>query len=398
MFFTKKKLDPNLKISIDKKCFKNYRVIIYCKNLPEVIEKKIKSYRGTLIHFIPLINCICAILSPNAIEKISEFPQVSYISLDGLALLCGRGVLASNKVFLQERYKLTGKNICIGIVDSGIYPHADLLNPRNKIKGFVDLINELKYPYDDNGHGTFMSGVICGSGYLSKGVYKGIAEDSSIYCVKAFNSLGKGLVSDVLFSIQTLIEKSNDYNIKVLCLPFELTVNSNFLTLLFSKIFDVAVKNNLAVVVPAGHNGNSEGSISGIATLDNCITVGGIDTTNNSVKPYKYSSSGPFGKLEKPDLAAAAVDICSTNSNTNYISEKNGLKIYPRALDDPYTCYSGTSCAAAYISGVCALLYENNPTLTFRDLVSLLKVSCDLKDIPKWLQGAGILDLIKLLP
>ena len=97
-------------------------------------------------------------------------------------------------------------------------------------------------------------------------------------------------------------------------------------------------------------------------------------------------------------MSAAAVDILSLSSNTNYVSERNGIKIYPMSLENPYIVYSGTSCAAAYISGVCAILYENNPDLTFKDLVSLLKVSCKLMDIPKWIQGAGIVDLNRLLP
>ena len=71
---------------------------------------------------------------------------------------------------------MTGKGIGIGIIDSGVYPHCDLLNPSNRIKKFVDIVNNLNYPYDDNGHGTFMSGLICGSGYGSKGMYKGVAK------------------------------------------------------------------------------------------------------------------------------------------------------------------------------------------------------------------------------
>ena len=307
-------------------------------------------------------------------------------------------MLSSNGIIFQERYKLTGKNICIGLVDSGVYPHADLLNPKNKIKKFVDLINQCKYPYDDNGHGTCMSGIICGSGYLSKGTNKGIAENSCIYSIKAFNSLGKGHVSNILYSIQTLINEAAEHHIKVICLPFELTSNDYFIISLFSKLFDIALNHNITIVVPAGHNGNTEGSIQGFATLNNCITVGGVDTNNGHVKPYKYSSSGPFAKIEKPDLTAAAVDILSLSSNTNYISEINGSKTYPRPLENPYITYSGTSCAAAYISGVCAILYENNPDLNFKDLVCLLKVSCKLIDIPKWIQGAGVLDLNRLLP
>jgi len=398
MFSFKHKLNPNLKLSIEKKYYKNYRVVIHCKTLSENIAKKVTSYKGTLIHFVPLINCVFAILSPNAIERISEFPQVDYITLDTSALLCGRNVLSSNGVKFQERYRLTGKNICIGLVDSGVYPHSDLLNPRNKIKGFVDIINGYKYPYDDNGHGTFMSGIICGSGYQSKGANKGIAENSSIYSIKAFNSLGKGYVSDILYSIQALINEAKEQNIKVICLPFELISNDYFIISLFSKLFDIAIKHNITIVVPAGHNGNIEGSINGIATLSNCIVVGGIDTNNGQPKSYKYSSSGPFSKTEKPDLSAAAVDILSLSSDANYISQRNGIKIYPRSLENPYTIYSGTSCAAAYISGVCAILYENNPDLSFNDLLALLKVSCKLIDISKYIQGSGMIDLSTLLP
>lgn len=398
MFSFKQKLDPDLKLAITKRYYKSYRVIIHCRTLSESIEKKVTSYKGNIIHFIPLINCICAILSPNAIERIAEFPQVDYITLDTSALLCGRNVLASNGITFQGRYKLTGKDICIGLIDSGVYPHADLLNPRNKIKGFLDILNGYKYPYDDNGHGTFMSGIICGSGYESKGANRGIAENSYIYSIKAFNSLGKGFISDILYSIQFLINEADKHNIRVVCLPFELISNDYFIISLFSKLFDIAIKHNITIIVPAGHNGNTEGSIKGIAILDNCIVVGGADTNSGKLKPYHHSSAGPFEKREKPDLLAAAVDILSLNSNTNYISQRNGTKIYPRALDEPYTVYSGTSCAAAYISGVCAILYENNPDLTFKDLVSLLKVSCKLMDVTKCIQGSGIVDLNKLLP
>jgi subtilisin family serine protease len=393
----KNKLDYNLKISINKKNYKSYIVIIHCKSIPESIEKKITSYKGTIIHFIPIINCICALLSPSALERILEFPQVDYVTLDSFAVLCGKSIFSSNGIAIQDKYKLTGKNVGIGLIDSGVYPHPDILNPRNKIKFFLDLINGYKYPYDDNGHGTFMTGILCGSGYLSKGSYRGVAQNSSIYCIKAFNSIGKAFISDILFSIQTLINERVEYNLKVICLPFELTYNSHFDMSLFAGLFDIAVKHNLTIVVPAGHNGNFEGSIGGIATLNNCITVGGVDTTSNPIKPYIYSSSGPFNTIEKPDLSAAAVNIYSINSNKNYVSEKNGMKVYPETLDIPYTNYSGTSCAAAYISGICALLYENNPDLSFKDLLSLLKVSSKLKELPKRIQGAGLLDIDKLL-
>lgn len=397
MLSFRNKLGADLKAAIENKSYKNYRVLVHCRTMFEDIEKKIKTYRCEHVRSIPRINCISAILTLNSIEKLIEYPHVDHIEFDSVAYLCGKSILNSNGVMYQERYRLTGKGVGIGLVDSGIYPHQDLLNPTNRIEKFEDLINNFKYPYDDNGHGTFMAGILCGSGKLSKGTYKGVAEGGHIYCIKAFNSLGRAFVSDTLYSICRLIDESIEQNIRVICLPFELTEFNPFILSLYSSLFKKAWDKNIAVVVPAGHNGNTSCSITGIATLENCITVAGIDT-NGPMKPYKYSSSGPFGKLEKPDICAACVNICSLNSAVDYISERNGLKIYPEPLAEPYTTYTGTSCAAAYIAGICALLYENKPDITCKDVVSILKVSCNLLEISKWLQGAGMVDLNKLLP
>lgn len=398
MFTLKSKLDPDLKKIVKNNSYKNIRILIHCKTLQEKAENKIKSYGGKVIRTISSLNCICAVASPKAIDRILEYPNIDYITFDSYAFLCGYGVLASNSVSFEEKYKLTGNGICIGLVDSGAYPHPDLLNPKNKIRKFVDIVNNYKYPYDDNGHGTFISGVICGSGYLSKGMYRGVAENSTLYCIKAFNDLGRGFISDILYSIEKLIEEREEFNIKIICLPLEITQNNDFILSLFSKLFKEATNKGMVVIVPAGHNGNNECSMRGIAILDNCITVGGLDTTSEAPKAYINSSCGPANKIDKPDLSAACVDICSLNSNINYISEKNGAKIYPQSLSVPYTLYTGTSCAAAYVSGICALLYENNPNLTFKDITSLLKVSCRLMDISKWIQGHGVIDLNKLLP
>jgi subtilisin family serine protease len=397
MFSFKNKLNSDLKKSISDNSYKHYRVLIHCKNLRESVENKIKSYKAELIRSIPSINCICALLSGSAIERLIEHPEVDYISFDNEALLCGTSVLSANGITFQERYKLTGRGIGIGIVDSGTYPHIDLSTPNSKIKKFVDLVNGVRYAYDDNGHGTFISGIICGSGYASKGMYRGIAENSHLYSVKAFNSIGRAYISDLLYAIELIINECAEYNTKVICLPFELMDHNSFTLSLFSKMFDIAISKGIVVVVPSGNSGNREGSIKGIATLPNCITVAGLDT-RGSIKPFRYSACGPYGKLEKPDLAAACVDICSLNCNREFVSERNGAKIYASPLDNPYTNYTGTSCAAAFISGVCAMLFENNPDLPFKDVISLLKVSSKLLDMFKWAQGAGMVDISKLLP
>ena len=397
MFSLKSKLEPNLRIAMENNYYKHYKVLIHCKHMCDKIHNVLMSHNNSVIRYIPTIQCISALVTSQVIEKLLEYPQIDFITFDNYAILCGSSVLAANGIHFQSRYKLTGKDITIGIVDSGLYPHSDILNPENRIKKFTDLINEYQYPYDDNGHGTFISGLICGSGYSSKGMYKGIAEKSNIYMIKAFNQTGKGYISDILFSIELLLNHAEDYNIRVICLPFEIIHNDYFILNLFSKLFDIAISKNIVVVVPSGNNGPSPGSIRGISILKNCITVGGVDTRSSSISACSFSSSGPFAKLDKPDLCAASEEICSIKSDTYYISEKNGRKIYPNHLETPYTNFSGTSCSAAYIAGLCALLLEKNSSLTFSDIVSILKVSCKLQKFSKWNQGAGTVDLSKCL-
>lgn len=397
MFSFKNKLDSNLKHALDNKLYKTYRVNIFCKTLLENIEKKVETYKGSLIRSIKSVNVICANLPPHAIERLVEFPEVTYIETDFYAFLCGTSILASNGIRFQERYKFTGKGVGVAVIDSGVYPHSDLITPANRIRGFIDLVNGYKYPYDDNGHGTFVSGIIGGNGAQSKGMYRGVAENCSIYSVKAFNSLGRAYISDVLYAMEHVIDISEGFNIRILCLPFELLQHDRFTINAFSKLFDMAVQKDIVPIVPAGSNENTEGSLTGFAALPNCITVGGLDSRYN-ITPYRYSSAGPCGKVEKPDLAAACVDICSLNSNTGYVSERNGRKVYAQALEKPYTTYTGTSCAAAFVSGICALLLQYNPDLAFKDVLSLLKVSCNPLNFSKWQQGSGTIDIQKILP
>ncbi len=51
----------------------------------------------------------------------------------------------------------TGKGIGVAILDTGIYPHIDF---DSRICAFADFIAHKKSPYDDNGHGTCVAGIL----------------------------------------------------------------------------------------------------------------------------------------------------------------------------------------------------------------------------------------------
>ena len=91
---------------------------------------------------------------------------------------------------------ITGENIGVAIVDTGIRPHPDFVLPQNRIVGFFDALSGKTIPYEDSGHGTHVAGIIGGNGYLSGGRYIGMAPKCNFIIVKVLNSKGDGFCAD----------------------------------------------------------------------------------------------------------------------------------------------------------------------------------------------------------
>ncbi|WP_346935846.1 S8 family serine peptidase [Clostridium sp.] len=398
-----KKLDPNLKYMIDNDIYNRYRIIIKYGTIKNSIEKKIKSSKGEILYNIKSLHCLCVLANKKSIKRIIELPEVKYICIDDIAFLCNKNILHANGIFLDnKRFEMlknrdiSGKGIGIGIIDSGVYPHIDLSTPSNKVKKFIDVINGSTYPYDDNGHGTFISGLICGEGTNKKAKQRGIAVDSHLVMVKAFNKLGKGYISATLFALECLYNNIDEFNIKIICAPFEIITLNKFILSLYDKIFTMFRNKNIIIVVPAGNNEDKEDTIRGIALSDKVLTIGGIDT-DSTYRISDYSCCGSNKTLKKPDFVAASDDIISLNTDCNYISERDGERIYPTPLASPYTIRSGTSISCAFIVGICALLFEINNDFTFDDIYTLLKINSILINDKKYKQGNGYINISNLL-
>lgn len=403
MFFNKK-MDPLLKNIVEENLYNNYRVIIQYGSISGSIEKKIRSFKGEIIYNIKSLSCICVIINKRCLKRMLELPDVKYVCLDETAYLCSKNVLHSNGIFLDNKVysllkdkKISGKGITIGLIDSGVYPHLDLSTPSNKIKKFIDILNNVTFPYDDNGHGTFIAGLLCGEGNNAKTIkQRGIAVDSDLIMIKAFNKFGKGYVSSTLYALEQLYSLIDEFNIKIICAPFEVpTLNKTILSL-YDKMFLMFKKRNILIIVPSGNNENKEDTIKGIALSDKVLTIGGINT-NSTYMVSEYSCCGSTKVLKKPDFIAASDDILSLNTDKNYISERNGEKVYPTPLVTPYTVLSGTSISCAFIAGVCALLLQCNNNYTFDDIYSLLKVNSVLIKDKKYKQGHGYINMSNLI-
>lgn len=135
---------------------------------------------------------------------------------------------------------------------------------------------------------------------------------------------------------------------------------------------DMAAERGLLVVNSAGNEGIRPWHYM-IAPADGDSTLAVGATTLSGIRA-PFSSQGPTadGRV-KPDVMAPGVGVWSATVNSNLFSGRNG-----------------TSFSAPLVTGVCALLLQQNPALTPNELIELLRRTATNADSPDTLMGWGI--------
>lgn len=307
--------------------------------------------------------------------------------------------------------KATGKDIIIGVVDTGIdTSHIDLknnfwvnpgedlnhngkfdpwpdtvqingvygdLNGRdNDGNGYVDdvigynFVNQYvtnlgtsssfsPFPNDEMGHGTNVSGVIAATRDNNIGI-TGLAYNAKIMVLRAFDLNGNAQSDNIASAI--VYGALNGAKV----------INMSFGDLFSSSIVEDAVKfaqsMGCIMVASAGNDGNNESHYP--SDYNGVISVGWTDNQNQR----NYSSNyGP-----KLTLMAPGVNILTTSFDGNYKQA------------------SGSSLSAPFVSASAALLLEINPNLKASDISGILQsTALQVGNKKGWNQfyGAGILQI-----
>jgi len=279
---------------------------------------------------------------------------------------------------VQDMLGFTGQGVGVAIIDSGIATwHDDLTNSTSKlfpygnqrVAKFVDFVNGRTQPYDDNGHGTHVAGIIGGNGYDSFGEKSGIAPKASLISLKVLDAQGKGTISNMIAALNWIASNATTYNIRVVNMSVGAGIHESYwtdpLTLACKKLTDMGI----VVVTAAGNIGkNANGQLQwgGITAPGNApwvLTVGASSTngtlTRSDDTMAGFSSSGPtYIDFEaKPDLVAPGVGTVSLAAPGSTLvgnlagSLLSGLRL---TSSKPYIALSGTV----------ALMLQANPKLT----------------------------------
>ncbi|WP_018132626.1 S8 family serine peptidase [Effusibacillus pohliae] len=242
-------------------------------------------------------------------------------------------------------------DVVVAVIDTGIDgSHVDL--DGGKIIGWKDLVNNRTTPYDDNGHGTHVSGIIAGTGE-GNAAYKGVAPGAAMVGIKVLNAQGSGTMSTVDAGINWAIQNKDTYGIRIINLSLG-TSGSSDGTDSTSTAVNNAFASGILPVVAAGNDGPARYTIGSPGAARDALTVGAFaDVGENGFFVTDFSSRGPTKDNRiKPDIMSPGYNITAPKANST----------------NQYVTYSGTSMATPFTAGVAALMLDANYSLTPADL------------------------------
>jgi serine protease AprX len=338
-------------------------------------EKVVVRLGGRVIHQLPMVGGFSARLPTGALAELLESPSVSQVWRDGRIRMSGLdlgGILdldgadsfPTNKVWKQSiRLPSTysGAGVSVAVLDTGVTRLADL---GNRVRARVDFTPDHD-GYDRYGHGTHMAGLIAGNGALSGGTWTGAAPKADLVSVKVAGRDGSTDVSVVIAALQWIVTHRTQYNIRVLNLSFGTDAIQPYLLDPLDFAVEKVWRSGIVVVVAAGNRGGLPGTISKPADDPFVITVGASDlrgtTSMTDDQVASFSSRGPtHDLLAKPDLVAPGIGMVSNRAAGSTLDAE-----HPAArVGDYYFKGSGTSQAAAIVSGVAALMIQAKPSIT----------------------------------
>ncbi len=379
-------------------------------------EQLVESSGGTVTLQLPIVGGFAAELPRAAIPRIGSDASVLSITPNAHVQLQGAGYSAGSDVgSMRSTMRLigansfwsagfTGSGVDVAIIDSGVSPVLGLNDAGKVIRG-PDLSFESQAPnlrfLDTFGHGTFMAGLIAGHdpgaqanlGQANTG-YSGVAPGARIVSVKVADAHGATDVSQVIAAIDWVVQHryDNGMNIRVLNLSFGTYGAQPYALDPLAFAAEVAWHSGVFVVVAAGNNSPSSGRLMNPA-MDPFVMAVGAASPNGTV-PTKddvlMESSARGDGVRNPDLVAPGRSLQGLRVPGSYIDQT-----FPAGrISDRFFRGSGTSQAAAIVSGAAALVIQQRPAITPDQLKALLTSTADaLPAADVRGQGAGMLNL-----
>ena len=358
---------------------------------------------GAVTRDLPIVDGVSARVPDAQLPLLRNAPGVTQVTENGRVGFQGDDYLLgpqrvakitrSDQLWAQG---VTGGGVGVALLDTGIYDHPDLAG---RISTCVDFSGEAGTDAectDTFGHGTFMAGLIAGNGSSSGGAYSGAAPDANLINVKLAGFDGSTDVSNVLAGIQWAVAHKNEFNIRVLNLSLGTNSTQTYLLAPLNYAVEKAWKAGLVVVVAAGNGGPDSRTILKPADDPYVITVGAADDVGTLAigddRVPVFSGRGPTSSngVPKPDVVSPGVHTISLRSPGSAIDQSFGTAA---TVGGSYFRGTGTSMAAATVSGIVAQMLQANPSLSPDQVKNrLMTTARRIADTDPYAAGKGLVD------
>lgn len=282
-------------------------------------------------------------------SALARRPDVAWAQPDYLR----RADLTPNDPRFPEQWALTkiqapaawdttigSSSVIVAVLDTGIdLRHPDL---QGRLAPGRNFLQPEAPPADDSGHGTHMAGAIAATINNNLGI-AGVASGVSLMPVKVLDSSGTGRDSVVAAAMHWAV----DNGARIINMSFGGPEVSPIAT----EAVAYAAGRGAVIVVAAGNDATTAARYP--AAIEPAIAVAAVTSRDTRAQ---FSNFGPW-----IDLSAPGVGILST--------------FWDGA--STYRSTSGTSAAAALVSGVAALVLSANPGLTSAQVGTILRDTAD---------------------
>ena len=347
------------------------------------------------------INGIAATVPVALAEQLARRPGVDVVDLDE-EVIAPAGSTSSTStaewnvdaVRAPELWGLgyDGAGVVIATMDTGVDPYHPDVGPkwRGGSNSWFDPNGQHASPYDADGHGTRVMGLIVGGD--AGGTAIGVAPGAQWIAVKIFKDNGRSQLSKIHEGFQWLLDP--DGNPSVDDAP-DIVNNSWYLQNTLDQCDwefadDIAVLKvaEIAVVFAAGNTGPGDYTSVSPSNDPQSVAVGAVDPGWNV---GGFSARGPSacGGGTYPGISAPGANVWTAD------------RTFGGVLPDSYVSVTGTSFSAPHVAGGLALLMnamemEGTPITISLLETALAQGAADLGDSgPDNAYGAGLLDAVE---
>jgi serine protease AprX len=283
---------------------------------------------------------------------------------------------------------LDGQGVVVACLDTGVdVRHADL-GPRYRggANSWFDPHGQHATPYDANGHGTQVMGLVLGGD--ASGVAIGAAPGARWIAAKIFNDAGQASLSDIHLSLQWVLDPdgtpATDDAPDIVNNSWDLLGSTNLCLDEFHADLAALWSAGIAVVFAGGNDGPGPATSLSPANDPSVFPVGAV---TDGLTVALFSSRGPSACDGGVYPAALAPGVSLLTADLSF----GGL--FPSAT----TYVTGTSFAAPMVSGVLALLRDAFPLESADSLLAVLRQTAeDLGTLgPDHDYGHGLVDALQ---